>query len=173
MFLALFVAYFVINSKVDLFANTKHNPKTIEPKQGVNFALKDKAFFPYKNGNLNEGVKYAIASINKNIGAAEINIVTDDTVNSAPTKDGLYNANWVSKVVLVVEEDITGNKYYIVKKGDNLWNLSKKYLGNPWRYPELAKMSGISNPSLIYKDNLVKVPQAKKSAAKAKAAKKK
>ena len=166
IFLCLFVCYFVAKNNVNMFPDAKPLPEVSNPSLGVNVALKEKVFFPYRKDNTGDGVRYALNSIEKNIDGTKV-ILVDETVNTDRTSDGLYNSNWVSKVVLVVEQDKTGNKYYIVKNGDNLWNLSKKYLGNPWRYPELAKMSGISNPSLIRKGNLVTVPQAKKPVAKA------
>ena len=39
---------------------------------------------------------------------------------------------------------------HIVVKGDTLWHIAKRYINNPWRYPELAKLSKIKNPDLIY-----------------------
>ena len=39
---------------------------------------------------------------------------------------------------------------HIVVKYETLWNISQRYLRNPFRYPELAKLSKIENPHLIY-----------------------
>ncbi len=39
---------------------------------------------------------------------------------------------------------------HVVVKGDTLWHIAKRYVHNPWRYPELAKLSDIKNPDLIY-----------------------
>lgn len=39
---------------------------------------------------------------------------------------------------------------HTVVRGDTLWDISKAYLKNPFRYPELAKLSHIKNPDLIY-----------------------
>jgi hypothetical protein len=40
---------------------------------------------------------------------------------------------------------------YIVKKGDNLWNISGVFLENPWSWPELWQANSyIKNPHLIY-----------------------
>ncbi len=48
--------------------------------------------------------------------------------------------------------DVTRTRKYIhiVVKGDTLWHIAKRYVNNPWRYPELARLSKIRNPDLIY-----------------------
>ena len=46
---------------------------------------------------------------------------------------------------------------YVVKKGDNLWNIGKKELGDGSKFGELAKKNGISNPSLIYPGQVIKL----------------
>lgn len=48
-------------------------------------------------------------------------------------------------------------KTYVVKKGDNLWNICKKELGDGSKFGELAKKNGISNPSLIYPGQVIKL----------------
>lgn len=45
---------------------------------------------------------------------------------------------------------------YTVKKGDCLYNICKKELGNGNRYPEIAKLNGIPNPSLIYPGQVIR-----------------
>ncbi len=39
---------------------------------------------------------------------------------------------------------------HVVRRGDTLWHIAIRYLGNPWRYPELARLSRIRDPDLIY-----------------------
>jgi chemotaxis signal transduction protein/LysM repeat protein len=39
---------------------------------------------------------------------------------------------------------------HIVVKGDTLWSIAKRYINDPFRYPELARLSRIKNPDLIY-----------------------
>lgn len=46
-----------------------------------------------------------------------------------------------------------------VQKGDTLYNISRKMLGNPDRWPEIAGMNPhIKNPHLIYPGDVLKVP---------------
>jgi len=46
---------------------------------------------------------------------------------------------------------------HIVVKGDTLWDITRRYIGNPYRYPELARLSQIRNPDLIYPGDRVKI----------------
>ncbi len=46
---------------------------------------------------------------------------------------------------------------HVIVKGDTLWAIAKHYLQNPFLYPELAKLSRIKNPDLIYPGNRVRI----------------
>jgi nucleoid-associated protein YgaU len=46
---------------------------------------------------------------------------------------------------------------HVVVKGDTLWDIAKTYVKDPYRYPELAKLSNIKNPDLIYPYDLVRI----------------
>ena len=46
---------------------------------------------------------------------------------------------------------------HIVVKGDTLWDIAKNYLGNPFRYPELAKLSQIKDPHWIYPGDIITI----------------
>lgn len=48
-------------------------------------------------------------------------------------------------------------KTHTVVKGDTLWAIAKRYLGNGARYPELAKLNNIKNPNLIYPGQVIKL----------------
>jgi len=56
-----------------------------------------------------------------------------------------------SKVYINNTTKVSRKKYtHVVVKGDTLWHIAKQYVDNPWRYPELARLSNIKNPDLIY-----------------------
>ena len=46
---------------------------------------------------------------------------------------------------------------HVVVKGDTLWAIANQYVRDPWRYPELARLSSIKNPHRIYPGNKVKI----------------
>ncbi len=48
-------------------------------------------------------------------------------------------------------------KTYKVKKGDTLWAICKKYLGDGSKYPQIAKLNGIKNPNLIKVGQVIKL----------------
>ena len=53
---------------------------------------------------------------------------------------------------------------HIVVKGDTLWDIAARYLGDPFRYPELAKLSRINDPDLIYPGDLIRITIKKQRA---------
>jgi nucleoid-associated protein YgaU len=55
-----------------------------------------------------------------------------------------------------VEETI-----HIVVRGDTLWDIAKGYLGDPFRYPELARLSRIKDPDWIYPGDVIRIIRKK------------
>lgn len=47
----------------------------------------------------------------------------------------------------------------VIKRGDTLWEISQEVYGNPARFPEIAKQSGISDPDLIFLGQVVRIPR--------------
>jgi nucleoid-associated protein YgaU len=46
---------------------------------------------------------------------------------------------------------------HIVVRGDTLWDIAKGYLGDPFRYPELARLSRIKDPDWIYPGDVIRI----------------
>ena len=51
----------------------------------------------------------------------------------------------------------SGMVIHVVVKGDTLWHIAKRYINDPYKYPELARLSHIKNPDLIYPGDKVKI----------------
>lgn len=51
----------------------------------------------------------------------------------------------------------TTPKQYTVKKGDTLWSICKKHLGDGQKYKEIAKLNNIKNPDLIYPGQVLRL----------------
>lgn len=61
------------------------------------------------------------------------------------------STNSAKKVTVTKKRPVTREvpKTYTVKKGDTLWLIAKKYLGDGAKYKEIAKLNNIKNPNLI------------------------
>jgi len=46
---------------------------------------------------------------------------------------------------------------HVVVKGDTLWAIAERYVKDPFRYPELARLSGIKDPDLIYPGDTIRI----------------
>lgn len=57
---------------------------------------------------------------------------------------------------------------HTVVKGDTLWGIAQKYLGDGNKYPQLAKINNISSPYYIYVGQVIKLSGGASSATKAK-----
>jgi len=75
-----------------------------------------------------------------------------ENINSDTVIDSESSYESAADKKLVVEEKPvkTYKNVHIVVEGDTLWHISKRYVNDPWRYPELAKLSKIKDPDLIY-----------------------
>lgn len=51
-------------------------------------------------------------------------------------------------------------KQYTVQSGDTLWGIAKSFLGDGGRYQEIATLSGIQNPNLIYPGQVLTLPES-------------
>lgn len=53
------------------------------------------------------------------------------------------------------KKGLTEKVVHIVVKGDTLWHIAKRYIQDPFKYKQLARLSRIKNPDLIYPGNKV------------------
>ncbi|WP_068983865.1 LysM peptidoglycan-binding domain-containing protein [Lysinibacillus xylanilyticus] len=83
-------------------------------------------------------------------------IVVQPTTQS----NGASSSTTTQKAVVEQKRPTTGKetpKTYTVKKGDTLWAIAKKYLGDGSKYTELAKLNNISNPDVIKVGQVIKL----------------
>lgn len=110
-----------------------------------------------------------------------VNVVTQKTVSTQitePSVSSLIDVKEPEKEVpapepveqeeVVVKKEepagvnvLEGEKHYI-RYGDNLWNICKRYYGDPWYYPDLAKQNNIAVPRRIYAGQYIIIPQKSK-----------
>jgi len=80
------------------------------------------------------------------------------TVERPAGKDARPAAKPAAAASGVAERPADPNtRTHVVVRGDTLWDIAKKHVGDPYRYPELAEFSNIRNPDLIYPGDIVRI----------------
>ncbi len=59
----------------------------------------------------------------------------------------------------VIQNDSITEATYKIKSGDNLWDIAVRAYGDGFKWPEIAKVNNLENPSLIFSDNILKIPR--------------
>lgn len=63
---------------------------------------------------------------------------------------------WASAETLALREDHPDR--YVVKSGDTLWDISGRFLAQPWRWPEIWGVNPqVGNPHLIYPGDVLRL----------------
>ncbi len=93
-----------------------------------------------------------IFNTNEAISPVEAEPLADSNINTLESIT--EKANQKKPVKTVAKRKVIIHK---IVKGDTLWAIAKRYVNNPYRYPELAKLSKIKNPNRIYPGNKVKI----------------
>src|SRR3990167_5386923 len=59
------------------------------------------------------------------------------------------------------QQSISGQKTYVVKQGDNLWQIAETIYGSGYNWVDLASTNKLSNPSVLYVGTKLSVPNVK------------
>lgn len=80
-------------------------------------------------------------------------------VKAAPVTQVASATNAVSTVSATKPREVSKPtpRNHTVVKGDTLWAICKKHLGDGSKYPEIAKLNGIKNPNLIRVGQVIKL----------------
>lgn len=92
---------------------------------------------------------------------SEYRTYTSKTVNIVINKNNQSNKTTTKKTTTTKRETKkTTSTTYVVKSGDCLWNIAKKYYGNGAQYTKIynANKSKIKNPNLIYPGQKLTIP---------------
>jgi LysM repeat protein len=96
------------------------------------------------------------------------NAATGGDTQAAPT-DGLSDTIPISEAPTAARDPSTSApqrspdasedkaSLYTIEKGDTLWHISERTLGDPLQYPKLAETNQIADPSLIHPGTIIKV----------------
>ncbi|MFN8472782.1 MAG: LysM peptidoglycan-binding domain-containing protein [Anaerolineae bacterium] len=89
------------------------------------------------------------------------------------TRVGVIHPGWVLVIPMPSEhvEEVNDETYYVVEKGDTLWGIAARFLGDPTRYTEIFELNRgvahpktgwrLTNPSLIWPGLRLKLPVEK------------
>jgi nucleoid-associated protein YgaU len=115
-----------------------------------------------------DALKAELAELGLDATGVEIE-VDGDTVKlsgaavSQEIKEKIITAVGNVEGIASVADDVAGGdpKFHTVEKGDNLWKISEKALGNGSRYTEIfeANKPMLKDPDLIYPGQVLRIPQ--------------
>ena len=63
------------------------------------------------------------------------------------------------------QESITGMRSYVVKEGDDLWNIAQRLYGSGYNWVDIASENKLENPSILYVGTKLTIPNVKPKAA--------
>jgi nucleoid-associated protein YgaU len=63
-----------------------------------------------------------------------------------------------TQVSEVTTQTVTGETYTVVK-GDSLWDIAVRAYGDGYKWVEIAKVNGLTNPNVIHTGNVLSLPR--------------
>ena len=126
-----------------------------EQKAVMFYIVREK--LPYKRVGFTTKKKVTIESLNVLEQASEgLDVVLDIKLREYKTAQSSKISDGMSTSQVSRETTKTVPKTYVVKDGDNLWNICKNQLNDGAKCYDIAKLNGISNPSLIYSGQVIR-----------------
>lgn len=83
---------------------------------------------------------------------------TTVTKTPAPTTKPTAVAQATAKPTTQPSSTTTGVKQYTVQRGDSLWSIAQKELGNGYAWVDIAKINNITNVNTIYSEMKLTIP---------------
>ena len=112
---------------------------------------------PYKRVGFTTKKMVTIESLNVLEQADEgLDVVLDLKLKEYKTAQSSEISNGINTSQGSRQVTKTAAKTYVVKDGDNLWNICKNQLNDGAKCYDIAKLNGISNPSLIYAGQVIR-----------------
>lgn len=130
----------------------------------------DSAYISHADNTITITIDNFDTEFNKNILKKEENLLQPGPVENITTADLTLDSNEKTLSVRIELENtdpqttdqlkaltsITTHRIiHTIVKGDTLWHIAKRYIHDPFKYPQLARLSKIKNPDLIYPGNNV------------------
>jgi len=115
-----------------------------------------------------EALKKEIADMGLNTAGLDISVVGDvvkvsGNAVSQEVKEKIIMAVGNSAGVAAVEDEVSGGApvFHEVQKGDTLWKVAEKAMGNGAKYTEIfeANRPMLSDPDKIYPGQMLRIPQ--------------
>ena len=130
---------------------TLNSPETAIESSNSTMFNTNEAINPVESEPLADSNINTLESITEPASPSETMSKNELTPKNKPITE---KANQKKSVKTVAKRKIIIHK---IVKGDTLWAIAKRYVNNPYRYPELAKLSKIKNPNRIYPGNKVRI----------------
>ena len=91
-------------------------------------------------------------------------IIVEEPIETTNDVAPIITTTTTTTTIVVVNDDVKGKKdisgkKHFIKRGDNLWNICKRYYGDPWYYPDLAGINDLKSPRRIYVGKYLIIPE--------------
>ncbi len=157
LLLIMIAGAFLFSTKPDWWTNLQE--KEVEPEPAVETSIPGSVIEPEKvAGTGDEEGEDTLSEIIVPTYEAEEDF-KEETAPAEPDDPGMEEG--VQPETASTTEDLTltiivprniplKSQTYTVVRGDTLWHISKRFTGNPYNYPFVARENKIPNPDLIY-----------------------